>query len=514
VIGTVYLVGAGPGDPGLLTCAGRDALGIADVVVYDRLAHPDLLKLARSSAEKIFVGKESARHYVRQEDTNRILVDRALAGKTVVRLKGGDPMVFGRGGEEAEFLRSHGVPFVIVPGVTSAIAALTYAGIPITHRDASSSFAVITGHERDDSRESGTRDAGAGEQRRRWDRIAHAADTLVFLMGVENLSGIVENLLEQGRDPQTPVALVQWGTWNKQRSVAGTLETIVEIVRTQGITAPAVTVVGDVVRWRSSLQWFENRPLHGKTVVVTRARHQSSELVETLQRRGALVREFPIFRIAAPSDQGQALASQLQQIATFGWILFTSVNTVDAVMESLRNTGRDSRAFAGIRLAVVGESTATRLRDYGLTADHIAPATTAESLGQTLPLDLHNLPKVFLPQAREADSTLSNILVKRGATVIAVEAYRMEPDVSGADSLRADLANGAIDVVTFASSNTVRAFVEALQISTLPDSVRVVAIGPKTAETAESLLRSPDAIATTATIESLVDAVEALFPAP
>lgn len=506
--GTVYLVGAGPGDPGLLTCAGRDALTHADVVVYDRLAHPDLLKLARPGAETIFVGKESARHYVRQEDTNQILVDRAKEGKTVVRLKGGDPMVFGRGGEEAEFLRSHGVPFVLVPGVTSAIAALAYAGIPITHRDAASSFAVVTGHERDDARESGTRAPGAGEQRRRWDRIAHAADTLVFLMGVENLASIVQNLIACGRNPETPVALVQWGTWNRQRSVEGTLENIVDIVRKQGITAPAVTVVGDVVRYRQTLQWFENRPLHGKSVVVTRARHQASELATQLSARGAIVREFPLFRTAKPSDDGQALAAGVHRLASFDWVLFTSANTVDAIFDELAKRGRDTRAFSGVRVAAVGHATAERLRAYGLLADHIPPSATSESLGQSLPLESGTQPNVFLPQARDAESGLAQILGDRGARVEVAEAYAMERDDTDGAALRSELESGRIDAITFASSNTVRAFVDAIGTSDLPETTRLIAIGPKTAQTVESLLRKPDAVAGDATVEALATAVE------
>nr|MDQ2686901.1 uroporphyrinogen-III C-methyltransferase [Armatimonadota bacterium] len=227
-VGTVYLIGAGPGDPKLITVGGADALRAADVVVYDRLAHPALLDYAPAQAERVYVGKQADRHAMKQDDINALLAERALAGQTVARLKGGDPFVFGRGGEEAEFLRERGVPFVIIPGVTSAIAAPAYAGIPVTHRDLASSFAVITGHERDDARESGTRTAGEAEGRRRWERIAHAADTLLFLMGVENLDEIAGKLLEHGRTPETPVALVRWGTWaGQQETLVGTLGDIV-----------------------------------------------------------------------------------------------------------------------------------------------------------------------------------------------------------------------------------------------------------------------------------------------
>jgi len=301
--GTVYLIGAGPGDPKLITVGGAEALRLADVVVYDRLAHPKLLDHARADAERVYVGKQADRHAMKQEDINALLAGRAQEGKTVARLKGGDPFVFGRGGEEAEYLRERGVPFVVIPGVTSAVAAPAYAGIPVTHRDAASSFAVITGHERDDARESGTREPGQAEGRRRWDRIAHAADTLLFLMGVENLEEIAGQLQAHGRSPETPVALVRWGTWaGRQETLVGTLGDIVEKVRAAGFQAPAVTVVGEVVRLREKLRWFDAGPLAGKRIVVTRAREQASEFAEKLRARGAEPIEFPLIRIAPPSD--------------------------------------------------------------------------------------------------------------------------------------------------------------------------------------------------------------------
>ena len=328
-VGTAFLVGAGPGDPGLITVAGRDALASADVILYDRLAHPSLLNYCRADAEKIFVGKKSATHFVKQEDTNGIMAEAALAGKSVVRLKGGDPFVFGRGGEEAEYLRERGVPFVIIPGISSAIAAPAYAGIPVTHRDASSSFAVITGHERDDAKESGTRDGGAAEGRRRWDRIAWAADTLIFLMGVESLPEISARLIENGRAPETPVGLIQWGTWARQKVVAGTLADIVEIVRESGITAPAVTVIGEVVKYREALRWFDVGLLFGKRVLVTRAREQASALSDKLRSLGAEAIEFPTIRISPPDDDYAALEAALSSLDQYDWLVFTSANGVN-----------------------------------------------------------------------------------------------------------------------------------------------------------------------------------------
>ncbi len=503
--GTVYLVGAGPGDPGLITIAGRDALARADVVFYDRLTHPSLLDHAPAEAERFFVGKESARHHVSQHDTNALMASHALAGRTVVRLKGGDPMVFGRGGEEAEYLRELGVPFVFVPGVTSAIAALAYAGIPITHRDAASSFAVVTGHERDDQRESGTRPAGEGEQRRRWDRIAHAADTLVFLMGVENLEKIRSQLIAHGRSADTPVALVQWGTWNRQRTVSGTLANIVDLVRAEGITAPAVTVVGDVVRWRDRLRWFDTRPLHGRRVVVTRAREQSSELSGRLREQGAEVIEHPVFAIAPPEDNGAAMRATINRLSEFDWVCFTSSNAVEAFFEELSKCALDARALSGIRFGVVGDATNAALVRCGIRPDFQPTRPVAEALADQLTDEFGR--RILFPASAGAGSDLPEGLHSRGFSVTVVEAYRQLRLDRGSEELSARFRSGDIDAVAFASSNTVRWFSESISPVDVPASTRLVAIGPKTAEACRQYLRSPDRIADNATVESLTEAV-------
>ena len=299
-VGTVYLIGAGPGNPKLITVRGMELLQTCDVIVYDRLAHPALLNYVRPDAERVYVGKQSANHSMKQADINALLIDRAQQGKSVARLKGGDPFVFGRGGEEAEECHAASVPFEIVPGVTSAIAAPAYAGIPVTHRDAASSFAIITGHERTEERESGTREPGNAEQRRDWKHIANAGDTLIFLMGVEALPEITARLMENGRNRETPVALVQWGTWTRQRVVTGTLENIVQIVKDAKLTPPAVCVVGEVVKLRETLRWFDDpatRPLFGKKILVTRAREQASGFSDALRLRGAEPIEFPVIKI-------------------------------------------------------------------------------------------------------------------------------------------------------------------------------------------------------------------------
>ena len=315
----VYLVGAGPGDPGLLTLKGRAAIERADVLVYDRLVSPRLLGYARPDCELVYVGKTPDHHTLPQHKINALLVKKALAGNVVVRLKGGDPFVFGRGGEEAEELRDHGLPYEVVPGVTSAIAAPAYAGIPVTHRDAASSFTVITGHERD----------GKGNSAIPWGQVARLKGTLVFLMGMENLPRIVDNLVGHGMDPATPAAVVRYGTWPMQRTVCAPLASLEERVGEEGIENPAVIVVGQVAALRERLSWAERKPLFGKTVVVTRARHQASALASALEERGAQVLEFPAIEIAPPTDP-QPLAEAVAGIEAYRWVVLTSANGVDA----------------------------------------------------------------------------------------------------------------------------------------------------------------------------------------
>jgi uroporphyrinogen III methyltransferase/synthase len=494
----------------LLTVAGRDALAAADTVFYDALTHPALLAHCRPECERVFVGKRAEKHFVAQEDTNARIADAALAGRTVVRLKGGDPLVFGRGAEECAYLRERDVPFVVIPGVTSAIAALSYAGIPVTHRDVASSFAVITGHERGDRPESATRDGGTAEERRRWDRIAHAADTLVFLMGVESLSEIAARLIANGRDPQTPAALVQWGTWTSQRVVTGVLETIAQVAHDAGIGAPAVIVVGEVVRYRETLRWFDNRPLFGKRVLVTRAREQASALSAKLKALGAEPVEFPTIAIADPDDGFAALDVALRRLtsntARPSWVVFTSANGVERTFQRLATLGADSRALGGVRVAAIGPGTAQALRLQGIGADFVPESSVAENLAETFPKPVAGL-SVLLLQAAGARDALARGLKSRGARVTAVTAYRTLPAVDEIETLRADLAAGAIHAVTFTSGSTVDAFADALGESALPDAVRLVAIGPITADACARRLRTPDAVSDAATLDSLAAAL-------
>jgi len=535
--GTVYLIGAGPGDPGLITVRGANLLKTCDVIVYDRLAHPSLLYYAKPNAEQIYVGKSSAHHSMKQPDINLLLVEKAQQGLSVARLKGGDPLVFGRGGEEASFCRDNGVAFEIIPGITSAIAAPAYAGIPVTHRDAASSFAVITGHERDDRGEAGTRTAGEAEQRRNWSHIAYAADTLVFLMGVEALPEITARLTEFGRDPNTPVALVQWGTWTRQRVVVGTLATISGEVKRANLTAPAVCVVGEVVNLRERLRWFDDsvsRPLFGKKIVVTRARERDSALSDLLRSRGAEPIEFPVIKIEAIAET-RAIDAALRNLPEYAWVIFTSTNTVPIIAARLEALRLDARAFGTAKIAAIGPATAEAIRQHlGLRADFVPTEAVAEAVLAQFPDNDLTGKRILVPRAREAREILPEQLTERGATVDVISVYETLFDESASTEIHTQLDANEIDVLTFTASSTVHNFIKALTQNSqnLPPSpsfrkegekdtpapsfrkegeVLVAAIGPVTADTLREYGLEPDMVATEHTIPGLVSAIEAYF---
>jgi uroporphyrinogen III methyltransferase / synthase len=502
VSGIVYLVGAGPGDPGLLTVRGQAALGRAEVLVYDRLVAPELLELAPAEAERVYVGKAPGRHTLRQEEINALLVERARAGRVVVRLKGGDPFVFGRGGEEAAALAAVGIPFEVVPGITAAVAVAAYAGIPVTHRAVASSFAVATGQEGE----------ARGPQRLAYDRLAGAADTLVLLMGVERLPTIVAELLAAGRPPETPVAVIEAGTLPEQRTVVGTLADVVERVQAAALRPPAVTVVGAVVGLREQLRWFDRRPLFGRRVLVTRTRAQASTLVERLRALGARPVELPTIAIRPPESYA-ALDAALRELPRVGgerWVLFTSANGVEAVFARLEALGLDARVFGGARLGAIGPATAAALRRGGLRADY-APGEAISSaiLADFQARDLHDA-WVLLPRADIAPPDLAEGLAARGATVRNVVAYRtVAADGLGSDARRL-LADGAVDTACFTSSSTVRNLVAALDgDAALLAPLTVACIGPTTAATARELGVRVDIVASEHTVDGLVEALVA-----
>ncbi|UCH86228.1 MAG: uroporphyrinogen-III C-methyltransferase [Dehalococcoidia bacterium] len=494
--GLVYLVGAGPGDPGLITVKGLACLEKADVVVYDRLVSPALLRQAPQECEMIDVGKRPRRHTLPQKEINALLAEKALAGKVVVRLKGGDPFLFGRGGEEAEALAEAGVPFEIVPGVTSAIAAPAYAGIPVTHRDQTSSFAVVTGHE----------DPTKADSSLDWQKLATGVGTLVILMGVGNLPKIVAKLIEHGRDPHTPVAIVQEGTEARQKTVTGTLADIVEKARGADIKPPAVTVVGEVVALREKLRWFDTKPLFGKRVLVTRSREQASALSERLREMGAEPLEYPAIEIAPPKDM-TSLDDAIAKLPTYDWLVFTSANGVRALVDRMSEKGTDIEALARPKIAAIGPATAQALQRYGLRVDYMPQVYLAEEIATGIG-DVAGQ-RILLPRVERASKQLTKALRDKGAAVDEVTAYRTLA-VGAPDELKALLEDGQIDIVTFTSSSTVRNLVAGLQ-GTTPDNVLsrclVACIGPVTARTAKRLGIRVDVVAREHTIAGLVEAI-------
>jgi len=497
--GFVYLVGAGPGDPGLFTLKGKEVLEQAEVVVYDRLVSAEILAYANPNAEMIYVGKESSRHTLNQDGINALLVEKAAEGKQVVRLKGGDPFVFGRGGEEALYIREHGFDFAIVPGISSAIAVPAYAGIPVTHRDATSSFAVITGHER----------PGKDSSSIDWARIATGIGTLVFLMGVENLPYIVSNLVGNGRSPQTPVALIRRGTLPDQEVVSGTLEDIVELVQKAGLKPPAIIVVGETVALRPELLWQENRPLWGQRILVTRSRTQASTLVEKIRAWGGEAIEFPTIEIQTETDL-EALYCAFEHMDSYDWLIFTSVNAVDIFFAQLREQGKDIRILAGLRIAAIGPATAARLQNLGLLIDIIPDEYKAEGIIEKLSSLITTGERILLPRARGAREILPVSLKKMGAEVDECFLYQaVVPKPLAQQNERERLLEG-VDYLTFTSSSTVSNFVKIVgreQVETINKKVKVACIGPITAATAQENGFDVDVMANEYTIEGLVTAL-------
>ena len=506
--GKVYLIGAGPGDPGLLTVKGREALEQADVVVYDRLAHPSLLDHAPPGAERIFAGKARGQQELTQDGINALLVDRARAGLRVARLKGGDPFVFGRGGEEALALARNGVPYEVVPGVSSAIAAPAYAGIPVTHRGVATGFTVVSGSE----------DPSKPESSVRWEELGRSlaahSGTLMTLMGWASMEKILSSLQGAGLSADTPVALVQWGTWNRQRTVTGTLATAAERGRAAGLTAPVVAIIGDVVNLRDELAWFDNRPLFGKRVLVTRSRTQASRMCQLLEDAGATAVELPAIAIAPPQDFAP-LDEAVSRLSSYRWVIFASVNAVDAVFERLDAQGRDARAFGNSRVASIGPATATALKRRGIRPDFTPSRSVSSAALEELSAYEWNGVPVLLPAADIGRDELAEGLTGLGADVARVTAYRTITPPGAAQRARDAFAEG-IDIVTFTSSSTVRNLLGLLDEDggpgreALSDSI-VACIGPVTSGTAHELGLWVDIEATEHTVEGLADALVTHF---
>ncbi|WP_027361297.1 uroporphyrinogen-III C-methyltransferase [Halodesulfovibrio aestuarii] len=495
----VYLIGAGPGDPGLLTIKGRDILSTADVIVYDYLANAEFLSYAKPDAEIIYVGKKGGDHTLSQEGINQLIVDKAKEGKSVARLKGGDPYMFGRGGEEAQELLAAGVPFEEVPGITSAIAGPAYAGIPLTHRDYASSVSFITGHENPDK-------PGSSHN---WKALATGTSTLVFFMGMKNLPHISKQLIENGMDPETPAALVHWGTTAKHRSMAATIGTLPEEGVKQGFTSPSLIVVGNVVKLRDELNWFEQLPLRGKGVVVTRAREQASGMAKSLTKLGANVIQFPTIKIDPLADYREVHAA-IKSLNEYEWVIFTSVNGVKHFWNQLAVLGLDTRALGASKIAAIGPATADILREKGIEPDFIPEKYVAEGVVKGLLERGMDGSKILLPRAKVAREVLPEELRKAGAQVDILPVYETRPAEEQREEVLELLKSGELSCVTFGSSSTVENFFDLVSPDLIKEHrghVKLASIGPITTKTLERFGFTPDIEPEDYTIPALVDAL-------
>ena len=499
-IGKIYLVGAGPGDPTLLTLRGKACLEQADVILYDYLANPVLLDLAPPSAERIYVGRRGRGTYQDQEEVNRLLIEKARAGKTVVRLKGGDPFVFGRGGEEAEAIAAAGLPFEVVPGVTSAVAVPAYAGIPVTHRILASTVAIATGHE----------DPAKGSDTLEWSRLATTNGTLVFLMGLKNLPSIVGHLVSEGKSPDTPVALIRWGTRPRQQTLVGTLADIVQKAQEQELEPPTVIVVGEVVRLRAQLNWFETRPLFGKRVLVTRPHDQAPELSTLLTGYGAEPVELPTIELLPP-ESWAGMDEAIAEIKRYHYVVLTSVNGIAPFMDRLRHHGLDSRALAGLRICCIGPRTAQELGKYGLRADLVPAEFQAEGLIDAMKAAGVAGQRVLIPRAAVARELLPDELRALGCDVRVVTAYRTTLPAMDPSALLELFGARGVDVITFTSSSTVLNFTKLFDSRAdrqkLTERAAVACIGPITARTAVEEGFSVSIMPAENTVPAMVEAI-------
>jgi uroporphyrinogen III methyltransferase / synthase len=501
--GKVYLIGAGPGDPGLITVKGRECIAMADVILYDHLANEELLSFASPEAELIYAGKVGGAHNREQGQINELLVEKALAGKVVARLKGGDPFVFGRGGEECEALVNAGITFEVVPGVTAGIGAPACAGIPLTHRNITTSVAFVTGHEHP-GKESSEID---------WERLSLGSGTVVFYMGMKNLPQIAENLMAHGRSPETPVALIRWGTRPEQEVLIGTLADIAEKAAGASFRPPAITVVGDVVRLRERLRWFDNRPLSGKGVLVTRAAEQAGEFSGMLAALGARVYECPTISIVPPEDYtglDQAIAS----LGSFHWLIFTSVNAVNYFFARLAALGLDTRAIGGGKVCAVGPKTAAALQPFGVRADLVPDDFKAEGvIAAFREMDVKGMRFLF-PRGERAGDVIPAGLAELGGEVAAPVAYCNVIPHYLPDPVMQALEERKIDCVTFTSSSTVENLCIMLGESRflhLLNGTAVAAIGPVTARSCRDLELEVHIEPKEYTLEAMTEAIAEYF---
>ena len=496
--GKVYLVGAGPGDYKLITLKALECIRKSDVIVYDRLANIEYLKEAKDNCEFINVGKASSNHLLPQDDINRLIADKALEGKTVTRLKGGDPYVFGRGGEEAELLRDENIDFEVVPGITSPIGGLCYAGIPITHRDHASSFHVITGHPRKDGKE--TKEIN-------WNALANVKGTLVFLMGIANLKNISENLIKEGKDKDTPVAFVSWATRPNQRVVTATLESAYEVVIKENIKPPTLIVVGTVVNLREKLNFFEEKPLFGKNIVVTRCRAQSSALAEKISDMGGNPIEIPTIKIQKVEDNKE-LEVEINKIKNYTYIIFGSKNAVDIFFDKLNEMGYDARALSNSKICAIGGETAKSIKSRGVIADIVPKKYVAEGLYEELKDIINENDKILIPRAKNARDFLISKLSEK-CYVKEVITYESVIDNNKKNLALEVIEDERVDYITFASSSTVKNFITLIGKENLKklENKKIISIGPITSKTIEDFGLGVYKEAEVATIDSTIEAI-------
>ncbi len=497
--GIVYLIGAGPGDYKLITVKGKECVEKADVIVYDYLADEQILRWARPEAELIYAGKQCKNHTLTQSEINALLVEKGKAGYTVARLKGGDPLVFGRGGEEAMALREAGIPFEFVPGVTSGIAAPAYAGIPVTQRGMATSFAIVTGHE------DPTKDASGLN----WEGLATAVDTVSFVMGVGNLPTISAKLIEFGRPKETPVAVIRWGTKTEQETVVSTLEHVTEDVAKAKLRPPALIIVGEVVNLREQLRWFDTKPLFGKTIVVTRARQQASALTNALEELGARVIESAAIK-TQPIAMTEEIKEMVSHVDTYDIVTFTSAQGVKYFFDALWAMDMDSRSLQGTKICAIGSATAKALADCGIRADIVPVDYQGESVVAALTAIKGTGHKVLLIQPKVARQVIPEGLVQAGFDVSVARLYETIQDGGNADQLAEALALGSVDYITFTSSSTVTNTLALLGEDgrDLIQNAKVACIGPITAATCVEVGITPDLIGETFTIPALVEMIK------
>lgn len=496
--GIVYLIGAGPGDYKLITVKGRECIERADVIVYDYLADSHLLQYARPDAEIIYAGKRCRNHTMHQWEINDLLVEKCREGKVVARLKGGDPLVFGRGGEEAMALHDAGLPFEFVPGVTSAISAPAYAGIPVTQRAMATSFAVVTGHEDPTKPVSGIH----------WEGLAQSVDTITFVMGVTNLPTIASKLMEYGRPPETPVALIRWGTKPIQETLVSTLEHVVEDVAKAGLKAPAIIVVGEVVNLREQLRWFDTKPLFGKTIVTTRAKDKGRALTEKLMGYGAHVIEASAIKTQALPLLAETEA-MLENLSSYTWLLFTSAEGVRYFFEVLASKHKDVRALGHLKVCAIGSATAKALEGHGIIADLIPVNYKAESVVEALQPLLADGDRLLMVQPKKARSVIQEGLGQVGMAIDVLRLYETLQDTSSRDELVAALQEGHVDYITFTSASTVTHTVDLLgpDYKSLLGQTKLACIGPITAARLVELGLEPAVISPVYTMDGLTEAI-------